>query len=218
MLKIKIAENPIHIKEKEVLRYLGYRNATLTENEKEIIEKITAEVQNALNCKICYDRFPISFEKDGYIDLGFAKVKSEKLSINLKNCDEIFLFTATIGTAVDRIIQKYSLTSPLKGVIAQAAGTAAIEEWCDVFVGDLKKEDFLRPRFSPGYGDLTLDLQKEIFNALDCERKIGVILTDDCLMLPTKSVSAIAGISKNDDLCVLSGCENCDKKCEYRRN
>lgn len=218
MLKVKIAKEPIIINEKEVLRYLGYKNHTLSPQEKAVIGEVTKQVQDSLNCTVCYNCFPIFFEENNVIDLGFSKVTSKKLCINLKNCKEIFLFTATIGTAVDRIIQKYSLTSPLKGVIAQAAGTAAIEEWCDTFVKELKKEFYLRPRFSPGYGDLDLELQRDIFKTLDCERKIGVTLSDNCLMLPTKSVSAIVGISEKNDLCVLEGCENCEKKCEYRRN
>lgn len=218
MLKIKIADKPIVINKKEVLRYSGYKNGILTKEENEIIKKISSEIQNVLNCTACYDKFSVSFEGNDRINLGFATVKSKNLSVNLKNCEKIFLFTATVGTAVDRIIQKYSLTSPFKGIIAQAAGTAAIEEWCDVICEDFKKESFLRPRFSPGYGDLDISLQKDIFKVLDCERKIGVSLTNGLLMLPSKSVSAIVGISKTNDLCPLSGCESCNKKCEYRRN
>lgn len=219
MIQLKIAEkNSVIIDEKEVLRYSGYKNNYLSENEKKLIKTITEEIQNSLNCKVCYDRYSINFEENIRIDLGFTKVISEKLYINLKNCEEIFLFTATIGTKTDRIIQKYSSVSPAKAIIAQAAGTAAIERWCDLFCDELKKNNFLRPRFSPGYGDLDIKIQKEIFSVLDCERKIGVTLTDDYLMLPTKSVSAIVGISKNDCSCILSGCETCEKQCEFRRN
>ena len=49
-------------------------------------------------------------------------------------------------------------------------------------------------RFSPGYGDLPLDVQRPLFAALDVPRKIGVSLTDSLLMAPSKSVSAIIGI------------------------
>ena len=52
---------------------------------------------------------------------------------------------------------------------------------------------FFKPRFSPGYGDLSLEVQKEIFSLLDCPRKIGVSLGDSLLMTPSKSVTAIIG-------------------------
>ena len=51
----------------------------------------------------------------------------------------------------------------------------------------------VRPRFSPGYGDLPLALQREVFAALDCPRRIGLTLSDSLLMSPTKSVTALIG-------------------------
>ena len=52
----------------------------------------------------------------------------------------------------------------------------------------------LAARFSPGYGDLPLEFQREIFRALDVPRRIGVSLGSSCLMSPSKSVTAIVGI------------------------
>jgi len=52
----------------------------------------------------------------------------------------------------------------------------------------------LKPRFSPGYGDLPLETQREIFDVLDCSRRIGLMLNDSLLMSPTKSVTAFVGV------------------------
>ena len=54
---------------------------------------------------------------------------------------------------------------------------------------------YTRPRFSPGYGDLPINMQKDIFAALDCPRKIGLSLNESLLMSPSKSVTAIIGVS-----------------------
>lgn len=51
-----------------------------------------------------------------------------------------------------------------------------------------------RPRFSPGYGDLPLSAQREIFAVLDCGKRIGLMLNDSLLMSPSKSVTAFVGI------------------------
>ena len=59
-----------------------------------------------------------------------------------------------------------------------------------------KEKGVIRPRFSPGYGDLPIEIQKDIFRALDCPRRIGLTLNENLLMSPTKSVSAIIGIVK----------------------
>jgi 5-methyltetrahydrofolate--homocysteine methyltransferase len=71
-----------------------------------------------------------------------------------------------------------------------------VRELCDEFCKDIKAElnVNLKPRFSPGYGDLDLSCQKDIFKLLDCSKKIGLTLNDSLLMSPTKSVTAFVGI------------------------
>ena len=74
----------------------------------------------------------------------------------------------------------------------------------------------LRPRFSPGYGDLPLELQKDVFRVLDCPRKIGLSLNESLLMSPSKSVTAIIGIGKGD-VEAENKCSACEKTdCAYR--
>ncbi len=213
----------INIDQKEVLRYLGYGNNEADSNVISAINKCIAEIRPSLHCKACYDRFELSANADGSLNLGFVESHSKNLSKNLKGCEKIILFTATIGIETDRIIGKYSAVSPFNAVVAQATGTAAIEAWCDILCKrfeetELHNGNYLRPRFSPGYGDFPLAVQKRIFEVLDCSRKIGVTLTDSLLMMPSKSVSAIIGISKNNLNCTIHGCEMCNKtKCEYKR-
>ena len=91
--------------------------------------------------------------------------------------------------------------SPAKALIFQAIGAERIEALCEAFARDIhdrcgKIGAATGPRFSPGYGDLPLDIQKNIFAALDCPRKIGLSLNESLLMSPTKSVTAIIGIKE----------------------
>lgn len=69
-------------------------------------------------------------------------------------------------------------------------------------------------RISPGYGDWDISEQKKIFNILK-PQDIGVLLTENCLMIPEKSISGIIGKSE-EPLCKRY-CENCNKTdCLYR--
>lgn len=74
-------------------------------------------------------------------------------------------------------------------------------------------------RFSPGYGDLPLETQRELVRVLDTHRKIGVSLTGSCLMMPSKSVTAILGISdtKRDER--KNKCDFCNnrERCAFRK-
>ena len=181
----------------EIMRYAGIKEKN---NEMEaLINASISEIKGKLSYKICFGEFSLSFLED-YIDLGFAKTESEKLKINLRGCHKAIAFAATLGIELDRMIARYSHTSPAKALIFQAIGAERIEALCNSFCRDLAEEkalvgEKLRPRFSPGYGDLSLDIQKDIFRALDCPRRIGLTLCESMMMSPSKSVTAIIGIS-----------------------
>ena len=50
------------------------------------------------------------------------------------------------------------------------------------------------------------------------QKTVGITLTESLLMLPSKSVTAVIGVSKQDARCVLSGCESCrNAGCTFRR-
>lgn len=172
---------------KEISRYAGNLQ------DEALLAECISEVSDKLVYNVCYQKFP--FEKQcETLNLGFAQVNSADLAKNLDGCDGILLFAATVGVELDRLIMKYCKISPVKALIFQAIGAERIEKLCDQFCKDMAKEENIKPRFSPGYGDLPLDLQKEIFAALDCGKNIGLTLNDSMLMSPTKSVTAIVGI------------------------
>ena len=77
---------------------------------------------------------------------------------------------------------------------------------------------FTRPRYSPGYGDLPLGLQREISRILNMPKEIGVSLTEALLMTPSKSVTALVGVSDKPGECRSRGCEDCSASgnCPYR--
>ena len=81
----------------------------------------------------------------------------------------------------------------------QALGSERVESLCNAFNKDIAtkmslENKTLAPRFSPGYGDLPLSLQTDIFKALNCTSKIGINLNSNLFMTPSKSVTAIIGI------------------------
>ena len=185
---------------KEVLRYA---RAEGDETTLALLESCIAEAKDKLSYNVCYARFCIEIQGDK-IDLGFTKTSSHSLAKCLDGCHEIVLLSATVGFGIDRLIEKYSLLSPSRAVIFQALGSERVEALCDAFCNDLateeeKKGNTLRPRFSPGYGDLSLEVQRDIFSNLGCTKAIGISLGENLFMNPTKSVTAIIGIKGKKD-------------------
>ncbi len=188
---------------KEIARYM---KADATNNEtKTLIDKCIQECDKQISAKILYKEFKISCT-DSLLDLGFATTQSKDIKKLLLNngCTSIILFAATLGIGIDRLLLKYSRTSPATALCIQAIGTERVEALCNAFSLEMKEKHAslgcsLTPRFSPGYGDLPLSLQRDVFAALECEKHLGLTLNDSLLMSPTKSVTAIIGIKNNKD-------------------
>ena len=182
---------------REILRYTGVRGE-VPELEA-LLEQCIAESEGKLSYKVCWREFPVR-RREGVLDLGFAETSSAALERNLTGCDSVVLFAATVGIGMDRQIARYSSLSPAKALLLQALGTERIESLCDVFNEEVTREQAVlgretRPRFSPGYGDLPLEMQKNIFAVLDCPRMIGLSLNENLMMSPSKSVTALIGVT-----------------------
>lgn len=177
---------------REILRYMGCKESSA--EIEGLIDRATREADGKIGGKVCYRILDIS-RRNGGIDLGFAFTESRDLAKALDGCDRIVLFAATLGLELDRLIYRYGRTSPSLALCLQALGAERIEALCDEFCAFLMHDGhLLRPRFSAGYGDLPLELQRDIFRALDCPKQIGLTLNDSLIMSPTKSVTAIVGI------------------------
>ena len=180
------------INRKDIFRYAGVRAADA--ELESLLDSCLAEAEDKLSYRLCLREFSVNRE-NGILDLEFAKTSSRALGKCLDGCEKIVLFAATVGIELDRLIARYSSISPARALMLQAIGTERIESLCDAFCQELTREKGrLTPRFSAGYGDLPLELQRDIFIALDCQRKIGITLNESLLMSPSKSVSAIVGI------------------------
>lgn len=184
--------------EREVLRYAGVRGEA--PEAVELMRNCLNEAREVFSYRVCFAEFLVS-ECGGELDLGFCRTASCDLKKALKGCESIILFAATVGVGIDRLIARYSALSPSRSLMFQAIGTERAEALCDAFCRDIEDEKreagaALGRRFSPGYGDLPLELQRDIFAVLDCPRKICVSLGDSLLMSPSKSVTAVIGVKK----------------------
>jgi len=178
--------------EKEILRYANCKEADATTLA--LMNDCLKKAKSNIKYQVCYCKLPLSVEGE-VCTIGVFAFKSKDLAVNLSECSQAIIFAATLGTAFDRLIAKHSRLSPSAAHMLGAIGAERIEALCDAFCSDMEAElgVRLKPRFSAGYGDLALDNQRQIFNLLNCQKHIGLTLTDRFIMSPSKSVTAIVG-------------------------
>ena len=205
----------------EILRYARIDNSSGQLDA--LIRECMQEALGKLVYKVCWREFSVR-ECDEFLDMGFLKTDSKALIRSLRNCSTVIVFAATVGIELDRLILKYSAISPTKALFMQAIGTERIESLCNTFCQDIMKEKCyigkgVTHRFSPGYGDFPVEVQKDVFRVLEPSRKIGLTLNSSMLMSPTKSVTAILGITDEiQENTKNTACVECEKKdCKFRR-
>lgn len=211
------------IRTKEAVRYLGYGRHAIDERTLELIQDSFRELDQVADARFVYRIFEIIEQNENELTIGNSKIQSKNLAKNLKGCKQVIIFGATLGTGVDLLMKRYSVSDMTKAVVLQACAAAVLEEYCDTIQKEMAKELdaglYLRPRFSPGYGDFSILHQKELLQMLEAPKKIGLTLTEGYMLTPTKSVTALLGISKDAKECDIKGCEACTKEdCIYRRS
>ena len=208
----------------EAARYLGYGKHAVDEPTKNLIMEQLSELSKASNVKSVYQYFPCLVENESRVKIGTMEIRSKHLAKNLKGCKEAAIFGITLGTGVDLLIRRTMVTDMAKALVTQASAAVLLEEACDELQEKIRKEKseeqlWIRPRFSPGYGDFDIHHQKDILRMLDTHKKIGLSMTDSYMLTPTKSVTALIGICEEEMQCHKTGCESCTKMdCQYRRN
>jgi hypothetical protein len=194
--------------EKEVFRYLGFPQKELLDFDTlkkkdsalyELVCKAILESAKYLVPKKIIQTFSL-VETGNVLQMGPISIVSEDLSCNLQGCFQVSVFAATIGSRIDSLIQKYSKLDVAYASVLQATGAMYIESFVDSINDEIKQEAEkegakVQPRFSPGYGDVSLEVQKQIFTTLRPE-KIGLTLMNSLIMAPEKSVTAFVGWKK----------------------
>ncbi len=199
----------------EVRRYAGMK--TITPEVDALLDEVIAECSPLFTYTVCFTALPLTVQ-DAVADFGAFAVRSQSLCRAFCGCRRAVAFAATIGLSTDRLLTKYTHAAPAKAVLLSALGTERVERLCDAFAQDIAVEyGCTTSRFSAGYGDCPLSLQRDLFRVLDPARRIGVTLNDSLMMSPVKSVTALIGIGDNEG--TPHGCAACDKTdCVHRRN
>lgn len=176
----------------EILRYLRMGNAAPDAALVQRIDAVEEKVLAVARPRHLADLVALEFPESTECLVGPLKLRSAALRRTLAGAKRAYLFAATLGHEVDLLLRRYAATDSADLLIAQAVATAVLEGYADEACEAL--EGPRTPRFSPGYGDLPLETQRDFLAAVDGQRRLGITLTDTCLMIPSKSVTAIIGI------------------------
>ena len=214
----------LKINKNEVFRYLGYSNTNIDKTIESIVDTCIVEIKELSDMKYVFSIFDIE-KNNPKLNLinCIIELKGNDISKHLNSSEKVAVMAVTLGIEVEGKIRYYSLTDLTTGIIFDACATALVEELCD-YVQDKIKEIAIdqgyniTSRYSPGYGDLSIDIQSQILDSLNTQKLIGLSTTKTHILLPRKSVTAFIGFTKEQNKKIRT-CINCNlyNNCKYSK-
>lgn len=141
---------------------------------------------------------------------------------HLEGCDRCIILAATLSEAADKLIRSYEAYDMAKAFVTDCIASSAIEDVCDEAEAEIRSrlpDKFFTWRYSPGYGDLPLSLQGKFLSVLEAPKRIGLNVTESCMLVPAKSVTAVIGVSDGPIERSKRGCLGCVayENCSFRK-
>lgn len=207
----------------EAARYLGYGQNEIDEQTLELMHICQNEIIKNTYPKIIYRVFDIERSHAGIEVLGTNLVLSgEAINNHLCNCNSVVLMAATLAEGADRLIRTAQVCDMAKAVVMDSMASVAVEQVCDMAEQMIRKElpEYYQTfRFGLGYGDLPIQLQGSFLKAINAEKLIGLHINESSMLVPTKSVTAVIGLSKQPIQAQSRGCQTCNMRqnCKFKR-
>lgn len=207
----------------EALRYMGYKKDINIDNISALLDTCEKNLINSAKLRYCYKIFDIEKNSENIKILNTDLTLSGKSIYNhLEDCNKAVLMACTLSDNADRLISRLNITDMTSALITDAMASTMIEQLCNEAELVIRKELDIKNmtwRFSPGYGDLPISIQKSFIKTINADKQIGLTVTDSNILIPRKSVTAIIGVSDSPLPQKKRGCAICNmnKTCQYRK-
>lgn len=189
------------INDKLITDALRYMRVPADFRDEELIQTVSnafSGLEKIITPRCVWGRFHI-IHFDGGIELEGAYIYSNDIARLTARSNECYLLAATLGHEVDRQITIAQQKNMLDGLALDACASVRIDAYIDSYIkneisASLHDGEFMTSRFSPGYGDLDMNVTEDILAILNAGKHIGLSVTRSLMMSPVKSVTAILGL------------------------
>ncbi|NLK70790.1 MAG: methionine synthase [Clostridiales bacterium] len=212
------------IDKKEALRYLQCSNISPDSSIMGLINECEKKLLKVIEPRYLYSAFDITHTENSVIlENCTLELTGNDIRKHLKDCKKAVLFCTTISNGVDKLLRFAQISNMTEALVLDSLASAAIEQVCDEvekIIHSAYPNFYSTWRFSPGYGDLPITLQAEFLNVLNSSKRIGLSATSSFMLTPSKSVTAIIGLSETPVAQKSRNCSECNlaKACVYRKN
>lgn len=219
----------LHIRRDEVMRHLGHQGQAMDDGLAGRIEGVIARCEVEIRPRWLWRSFGVSHAATGTCEVQGTNLVLSGASMEsyLAGASGIALMVCTLGPRADATLRTLGASDPLGQLVYDAACTDLIELAADaaeaeVVARALEQNLRTKARFSPGYGDLSLEVQPKLLDVLQAHKRLGVACNSELLLAPSKSITALVALCPDErmasDGTEMLGCDACNLRigCQIR--
>ena len=206
----------------DVLKGQGIDPERASERLLNTAESILAEAMALVKPAAMYTLLEVKNFEHRKIDFEGGSFEGSLVGKAFAGAEHLYLAVCTIGEILEKKVEEMMSENPVAGIALDGAGIAAVG-YVSRKVEDIISKEVcelnlsLGMRAQPGQEGWPIEQQRQVFSILPAE-KIGMKLTESCLMLPRKSVSFVIPRGKELNNSVVP-CDFCSKRnrCDWKK-
>lgn len=133
---------------------------------------------------------------------------------HLEGAKYVVLAALTLGQQCEQELRQLKALNTLDFLMYDACASALTEAAGNAVHDQIAKAArqaglYAHARFSPGYGDLPLNVQPAFLQAVGANRALGLAVNENNFLVPMKSITAIIGLFEDEECDGESPCAIC---------
>ena len=152
------------------------------------------------------------FSDKGAASDEWLELPGNNIKKHLEGCKHAVIMAVTLGAGIDRLIRQSQVKDMAEAVLLDSGASILAEQMADVLELQIKSTFaalYLTPRYSPGYGDFPVEMQGMLVKALDAHKTTGLTASENHILIPRKSITAILGMADQPVTGNLATCDEC---------
>ena len=171
--------------------------------------------------------------KSSIIELPGSAIKK-----HLEECNGMIVMAVTLGAGIDRLIRTAQIRDMAEAVLMDSGASVLAEQCAGILEEMIRTENganaqersgpaaaceaalvqgkrqqvYFTGRYSPGYGDFPIEMQKTLLQTVDGPKNIGLTANESSILIPRKSITAIIGTADYPVTGYLATCDECTIK------
>lgn len=207
-------------KRAEILRYLGFSGQALQEPLRSRIDGVIEQCLSERKAQGIFAVYPVSIEDDEdgrpavFVEGTTLVLRGESIVEYMRGATYCALMAVTLGLESEQRIRQLQARSITDAAVYACVCSDLIECGADKLEAKVisyahEHGMCAKERYSPGFGDFSIEVQSDFIRVLQADTRLGIHVTPQSFLIPSKSTTSVIGLFFDPPSSALIGCAHC---------